>query len=267
MAYEDGAGDRLALIRKMYDPGVVVFKTRPGRPDEKKGPLYFDAAQNPRQRATGSGTRAGDTALYTASQARDLGRASRRPEFARRRPEHLPPAGASLYHSLERAGAWRSWSRARINGELKEKVQRRVRRALGQKANLLIFQLACGDGESQTAHEVGLFLAGLNDSRPDRPVETVAFVTNQARNTAAFLAFGCNKIVMQREVARARFHPAFRRLGDFDRYMQGHPTLEPVMHRNLAEVAAETALPVAPGRGHAQPRPAHLPGRARQGGQ
>jgi membrane-bound ClpP family serine protease len=245
-AYEDGAGDRLAIIRKMYDPSVVLFKARPGRPDEKKGPLYFDAAQKPHPEGDPVPEFGpGDTALYTAAQARALGLCKQAPQntlddvlSAYRLPR------SSLYQSLDHRVAWRIVVSGNINGEMKEKVQRRVRRALGQKANLLIFQLACGDGDSQTAYEMGLFIAGLNDNRPDRPVETVAFVTNQARNTAAFLALACNKIVFQRETRQGDLvvqHGG--RLGDFERYLKDQAAIEPVLRRNLAEVARKQHYP------------------------
>ncbi len=243
VAYEDGAGDRLALIRKMYDPGVVLFKARPGA---RKGPLYFDATQAPR--AEGDPVPEfgpGDTALYTAAQARTFGlckQASPNSLDDVRSTYRLPRS--SLARALDRSVAWRIPVAGTINGELKEKVQRRVRRALGQKATLLIFQLSCGDGDAQTAYELGLFLAGLNDGRADRPVETIAFVTPQARNTAAFLAFGCNKIVFQREIHQGDLLvSAGAHLGDFERYLQDQPALESVLRDNLADVAQKQHYP------------------------
>ncbi len=247
VAYEDGAGDRLAIVRKMYDPSVVLFKARPG---DKKGPLFFDAAQARRASEGMQGDPvpefgAGDTALYTADQARFLGlcKQARQNSLDDVLATYRLPR-SSLFQALDQRVAWRIVVSGTLNGELKEKVQRRVRRALGHKANLLIFQLACGDGESQAAHDLALFLAGLNDNRPDRPVETVAFVTNQARNTAAFLAFACNKIVFQRETRQGDLlvqHGG--QLGDFDRYVQAQPHLEPVLRRNLAEVAKKQHYP------------------------
>jgi membrane-bound ClpP family serine protease len=153
----------------------------------------------------------------------------------------LPPA--SLYPALERVVAWRVVVSGPITGELKEKVKRRVRKALGEKANLLILELACGDGESQAAHELAVFLTELNDSRRE-PVETIAYVTGRASNTAAFLAFACNKIVMQREVRQgAKLIQEGARLGGFDRYIQEHPALEQTIRKNLAEIAAKKHYP------------------------
>ena len=77
------------------------------------------------------------------------------------------------------------------------------------------------------AQLLALDIAGINDNRPDNPVETIAYVTPQARNTATFLALACDKIVM---------HPDAR-LGDFERYVLEHPSLEGTIGRNLAGVA------------------------------
>ena len=59
-------------------------------------------------------------------------------------------------------------------------------------------------------------LVRINDKRLGNPVETIAYVTPQARNTATFLAFACDKIVM---------HPDAR-LGEFERYIQNQPSME-----------------------------------------
>jgi hypothetical protein len=105
---------------------------------------------------------------------------------------------------------------------------------------LLIFQLECGDGSAQTAYELGLELAGLSDR--DKPVQTVAFVTTQARNTAAFLAFGCNRVVMQGEVKQGETVVGQgARLGDFDRYVQDHPSLEALRAEGARGKGAEGA--------------------------
>src|SRR5262249_33898011 len=104
-------------------------------------------------------------------------------------------------------------------------------------------ELACGDGDSQAAHELAVFLTELNDTRRE-PVETIAFVTSEARNTAAFLAFACNKIIMQREITKAgRQIQAGARLGGFERYILEHPTLEAALRRNLADIAARKHYP------------------------
>jgi membrane-bound ClpP family serine protease len=238
-AYEQLANKRLppVLVRKMYDRTVEVIKTRQGG--------YRDANEKPRpQGEPVSGLGPGETALYTFAQARDLGLCQALPRNnldAVRDRYQLPPA--SLYPALDHIVAWRIVLKGPINGEMKERTERRIRQALGRKANLLILELACGDGDSQAAHELAVFLTELNDNRRE-PVETVAYVTNEARDTATFLAFACNKIVMQREIKQdGRQVQAGARLGGFERYLLEHPTLEATLRRNLADVAARKHYP------------------------
>src|SRR5262249_35980795 len=83
-------------------------------------------------------------------------------------------------------------------GQLAEETRERIRRALRQGANLLILDLRCAGGRIDDAHELGLYLARLNDDRPNDPVDTIAYVTTRARNLAVLLALGCQRIGMQK---------------------------------------------------------------------
>jgi membrane-bound ClpP family serine protease len=225
------------LVRKMYDASVGVIKV---------ADHYRDANENPRpQGEPVPDLGPGETALYAFIKAKDLNLCQPVPRASLdevRERYHLPRS--SLYQPLDRVNAWRIKVEGPINGELQEKVQRRIRRALGQKADLIILQLACSDGDADVAHELGLFLATINDNRPNNPVETVAFVTNQAHSTAAFLAFGCNKIILQRQARQGDevLHAAAQ-LGDFERYLQAHPEVEKTLPQRLAEVAAVQHYP------------------------
>ena len=58
-------------------------------------------------------------------------------------------------------------------------------------------------------------------------METIAYVTPQAHDTATFLALACDKIVM---------HPNAK-LGDFTRFIQDNQSLESIIRKNLAELA------------------------------
>ena len=239
LAYDELANQRYpsVLIRKMYDAG-------------RRGPQGARWAVPRRQRQA------------------DVPRACRFPASAAARRPCIPsPRPAiSVCASRSRATAStkcasaiscrppaciRRWTasspgvsslRGPINGEIERKVKRRVRKRAGQKANLLILELACGDGESQAAHELAVFLTELNDNRRE-PVETIAYVTGQARNTAAFLAFACNKIVMQREIKQDG--RSFRKVPSWatsSATFRSIPTLEATIRRNLADIAATQAL-------------------------
>jgi membrane-bound serine protease (ClpP class) len=240
LAYDDLAnkGYPNVLIRKMYDADVDVVRGRDR--------VYYDAKEKsaPKNAEPVSGLSRGETALYSFDQARDLGLCQQMPcnNIDEVLARHQLPR-ASLYPTLDRLHAWRIVLRGPINGEMKERVKRRVRQALGDKANVLIMELACGGGESQAANELALFLGGLNDKRSE-PVETIAYVTGRASDTAAFLAFACNKIVMQREIKQnGQLIQEGASLGGFDRYVLDHPMSEAAMRSNLADIAEKKHYP------------------------
>ncbi len=117
------------------------------------------------------------------------------------------------------------------------------------RANLLILELKCAGGDSGKAYELGQYLADLNKQRSDSPIETIAYVTNKARNLAAFIAFGCNKIVMQREEGEDEKEaedeeglPHEARLGGFDLYLRHDPSLKPLL-RELTALQKQGADP------------------------
>jgi membrane-bound ClpP family serine protease len=226
----------LALVRKMYDRNDAVFKAPPGF----KGERYLDSAGKvPPGAEQVPELGPGEVALYSFAQAREFGLCQPAPRNSMDEVVEAYRLGrSSLAQPLDRVVAWRVVVRGTLNGELREKVQRRVRRAVGARANLIIIELDCGDGDSEVAHELGLYLSSLNDDRRESPVQTIAFVTREARNTAAFLALACNKIVMQREQRQGdKAAQPGARLGEFDAYIRENPTLEPALRRNLAEIA------------------------------
>ncbi|HEY7327901.1 MAG TPA: NfeD family protein [Gemmataceae bacterium] len=238
-AYDDFAnkGYPAALIRKMFDAGVEVIKGRDGK--------YYDA--NDKQAPKGepvSGLSRGETALYSFDQASKLGLCQQMPcnNIDEALDRYRLPR-TSLFPTLDRHHAWRIVLKGPINAEMIERVKRRVRQALGDKANVLIVELACGGGDSGAAYDLARFLSDLNDNRRD-PVETIAYVTRGASDTATFLAFACNKIVMQREIKQngnVSQDGAF--LGGFDRYVPAHQVLEATVRTNLADIAERKHYP------------------------
>jgi membrane-bound ClpP family serine protease len=237
--YEKTARNRypLALIRKMYDAKVAVLKAPAGF----KGDRYVADDRNP---PPGSepvrDLQAGSTALYNFTQARDFGICQQAPRNSIDEvleAYHLP--STCLIQPLDRIVAWRVILSGTIDGEMEEKLHRRVDWALARNANLLIFQLACSGGDAKIAARMGLYLAELNDKRR-APLETIAYVTNQAGNTAAFLALGCDKIVMQKEQKEgdAVIQPGGR-LGDFGDYFRNHKDAEQAVREDLAAIAVK----------------------------
>jgi membrane-bound ClpP family serine protease len=234
-AYEEIARGRFpdALVRKMYDPAVEVVKN---------GDQFRDGAKRRPGDQPVAGLPPGETALYTFALARDLGLCQQLPSATldeARVAYGLPRGGGQRV--LDRTVCWRVPLDGPVNGELVEQTKRRVERALRARANVLVFEIKCAGGSADRAHELGMYFASLNDRRPDNPVETVAFVTSKARNLATFLAFGCNKIVMQLDEDRDAKDPdedeelaGEARLGGFRLYLERHASTEK-LRRQLAD--------------------------------
>ena len=113
--------------------------------------MYRDGNDKPRPKGvTVAGLGAGETALYSFAQASELGLCqpiARNSLDEVRQRYHLP--SGSLYPPLDHLIVWRIVVSGPLDVPLKDKVKRRIGEALGRKANLLILELACGDGESQ----------------------------------------------------------------------------------------------------------------------
>jgi membrane-bound serine protease (ClpP class) len=244
--YEETVKNRhlLAIVQKMYDPEVEVIKVGPT--DREHG-TYRASTEKPRPRGEVVLPR-GDVALYNFPQAKEYGLCQLVP--CNTKDEILKRCGlprGSLFPPLERTVVWRLIVQGQINGKLKEQFVRRLHRARASHVNLLFVQLECYGGDSQLAFEMGLSLAELNEDT-EHPLQTIAFVTREARDNAAFLAFGCNKIVMQGP--RPGRGPGLEavtdlaRLGDFGDYLEKHPDLkEQTLGKNLAEVARRQHYP------------------------
>jgi membrane-bound ClpP family serine protease len=229
------------LVRKLYDSNLAVIKVAGARGSEQ----FRDAAgKPPPQGEPIADLGRNQTASYDFDRASTYGLCQKDPRNDVGQVLHafqLPRSALSPPPDLPTV--WQMTLTGSISGEMSERVQRHVKRALGRKANVLIFKLECGDGDSGKANDLALFLAHLNDNRFANPVETIAYVTPEARNTAAFLALACDKIVM---------HPQAK-LGDFERYLRVNPSLENAIGENLADVARIKHYPAVLARGMIDP--------------
>lgn len=142
-------------------------------------------------------------------------------------PAATGPASARAEEGGE-PRAWRIPVEGVINGDLVEQTQRRVRQARRAGANLLIFELSCGGGRLDKAHELGVYFAQLG-------IETVAYVTTRASDLALLLALGCSRIDVQKEAdggpAAEDAPPREAKLGGFGPYLDKHPHLEALRRR------------------------------------
>jgi membrane-bound serine protease (ClpP class) len=221
----------LALVRKMLDKKVEVVKARAG----DKGDRYLERQQDPNGEVV---LPAGDVALFTFPQASAFGLCQQQPW---EKVADLAGAYGLPRSSLEQDPllgrtpvVWRIDVSGPINGELKEKMKRRVGRALRKNANLIVLNLECGGGDAQAAYDLADFFANLNKEHADQPVKTVAYVSPQARDLTVFLALACNQIVMDKEA----------KLGGFEEYVRNHPNKEEELREYLKKLAADKDYPV-----------------------
>ena len=234
-AYEEfvGASFAPALVRKMYDRNLVVVKAFPA---PKDGPPYIDKREADDARLNSTpvpGLGAGEIAFYDFAQAKEFGLCL--PDARNTQGEALDDfklPRSAVAALLDKTTACHVVARGDIDGAFKEDLERRLNRALGEKANVIILQLECAGGDDQTAYDLAQFIAGLK-GRADRPIKTIAYVTPSADNTAAFLALACDEIVMQKDA----------HLGDFEGYLRDNPGRLEEIRKNLKATAENGFFP------------------------
>jgi membrane-bound ClpP family serine protease len=210
-----------AIVLKMLNPDMIVLKARRLR----GGDWYIDArdeaaeAKNgvvvtDRNPVVGAGP---NSTLFTAAQAREFGLCQ--PFFLQTRQQvaekYQLPASSLREDPLmgRNPVAWRIEVRGTVNGALAETLRRRIRRAIGQGANLLIVQLECSGGDTQVAQDLARELRDLKDDRNELPVMTVAYLPAATPDTGVIVALGCTEIVMHKDAE----------IGDFAQYVYEHP--------------------------------------------
>lgn len=119
-----------------------------------------------------------------------------------------------------------------VNGALAESLQRRVRKEIGRRSNILFLQLQCSGGDTVVARDLAEFFRTLRDDSGQLPVLTVAYIPERAVDTATFLALGCSEIVMGKNAVLGDFETTLRERHDGavrdvspDRYQAKRDTL------------------------------------------
>jgi membrane-bound ClpP family serine protease len=232
-----------ALIRKMFDPKLVVVKVRDVGPN---GERYQDA--NAKQAPQGElvpGLGPNEVAFYNFDRAKEYGLCQQTPlnQLSDVLTEYGLSRDANLYELPERTIAWRVVVGGELEKPLVESTKRHINTALGEKANLLVIQLECHEGDSQAAMDLAMFLLRLKESTA--PVRTIAYVTEQARDTAAFLAFACDEIVMD-PAADLNFQNYYDKVLKKDNNREQR---EKVLRENLMQVARDQGYPEVMARG------------------
>lgn len=139
------------------------------------------------------------TTTYTAARAKEFGLCNHLAESTEDVKElyQLPPASLREDPLLGRyPNAWRIDISGSVNRAAVESIKRRVRRAIGKGANLVILQLDCGGGDLSDAIGLADWLRALKDDRGELSITTIAYVPHHAPDTAFVLALGCSQIVL-----------------------------------------------------------------------
>jgi membrane-bound ClpP family serine protease len=129
--------------------------------------------------------------------------------------------------------AWRIVLSGPVTRAMKETMERRVQRAIARGANLIIVQLECHGGDTEVARDLADFLRTRRDDQGEEPVMTVAFVADQARDTATFLALGCSEIVMDANAS----------LGGFEEVIRERPRYAEAIAKSLEDLAGKQGYP------------------------
>src|SRR5262249_6532653 len=158
-----------AIVLKMLDKDMVVLKARKIQGSD----WYIDAREEAAEKKNGvivvdpnpvigAGP---NTTLFTAQQAREFGLCQ--PFFLGSRQQvaekyQLPASSLREDPLLGRQPVpWRIEIKGQVNAALAETLRRRIKRAIGQGANLLILQLDCGGGDTNVAQELAQYFRDL----------------------------------------------------------------------------------------------------------
>jgi membrane-bound ClpP family serine protease len=199
------------LVEKLFDADIAIV------PGKKGG--WVDARKTNEAAGGRPLFESGAPAIFNFNKAREAGLCG---QDARESPEDLRIAYRLSRRSLqqnpliEKPITWRIPVVGEVNGALEEQLKRRLRKAVGHKANLVILELRCHDGNTDVANSLGEYLRTFNDDRSDRPVMIIAYVTEQAQNTALPIAMGCTSIVIDPKASLGGFGKLLRQRSDED---------------------------------------------------
>lgn len=220
------------LIEKLFDKDLLIV------PGKKGG--WVDARKADEAAGGRPLFESGKPAVFDFAKAKEIGLCELDPRDSR---EELARAYRMDRRSmqdnpllLEKPVVWRITVAGEVNGALEENLKRKLRKATGQKANVILLELKCHDGDTAVANSLGEYLRKFNDDRPDHPVEIVAHVTEQAQDTAVPLALGCSYIVIDPKASLGGFGKLLRHRTDDDVRTIGE---------SLAALAEKQAYPKA----------------------
>lgn len=230
-AYEQIAGEaRAAIVRKMYDPSVELMRGR-----RQNATLYFDNRHiDPAVRSEIVGAElilaAGETLFANTDLAMELGLCQLGHKLSRRQIIEAYGIAPHSMRSDRLRGAPPVGRIVPVRGEIgsvfRESLMRRLYRARDEGINtfFLVVQDVGGGSVSEARNLADEIIKFSSDT--ENPVQVIAFVPNEAPNTATFLAIACHEIVMHENAT----------LGDFSGWLKAAPESAASLSASLQQV-------------------------------
>ena len=197
-AYEDAArrqGRSAIVARKLADPGTSIRRdpdARPGTDRFRDGAAF--AGGEPVMESGSPGrfdrARALELGLCSADSPASLAAVLQRLKVDRDSvADFSSAAGPVVQINL----------RGEINGAMREKIARDIRRALGLKPEIVVLNLECHGGQPQEAVSAGEAARSMVSMAGPETPRLVAYLSPQARGNALILALACDAIVFDKQ--------------------------------------------------------------------
>jgi len=200
------------LVLRMLDPNLVLKKV-----ETLEGPRFLSAKSLQELDKKNQPYTVDDNlpdalqvgnALFDAQQAFELGICNGIKNSAAELAASLQLPRKSLSEDWlvgEKINPWRIEVRGPLDKGKLEAIERRLKTAVGQKANLLILQLEAQSGETKHVASTAQMIRNLRDDN-QLPVKTIAYIpSGRSLGAATFLALACNEIVMAPDAVLADF--------------------------------------------------------------
>jgi membrane-bound serine protease (ClpP class) len=195
------------IVRKMLDRDLVIVRVK-----TKDGVRYVDRKEakdseiDPEFRSIDAGT-ANTLFDYTSARTIGLCKAIYNSREHVIQAYRLPASSLDEDVILDRPVVWRIDVRSTIDKGSLSSLERRIRRAVGRKANLIILNLESEGGDTTHVLSLAKSLRELKDDTDSKRVKTIAYVAkDRSLGAATFLALGCNEIVMSPKSHLGDFH-------------------------------------------------------------
>lgn len=238
---------QFAVVRKMYDKSVRLMIGQKNKAD-----WYYDSldkAKFEKDGGTATNTKpimdAGIVGLFSSEQMSQFGLRKLSAQNVSDLATLLNVSPGSLRDDplAGRAPkASRLVVRDAITQDARETITRSIREVVRKQGNLLFLQLECDEGDASAARDLADDLIKFQNPEGGEGLKVVAFIPNNANNTAVIVALGCSEVVMSTRKGMGE-GTAEGTFGDFAAYMKKTNTGPEVLSPMLADLADRQNLP------------------------